>query len=207
MTIPVTRTHVLSLAPNAKPQYLAAFDGADEILSRYGANENALRVAHFMAQVLHETGGLTILRESLNYASADRLMAVWPKRFPTRDAAAPYVHNPEKLANFVYARKELGNVNAGDGWRFIGRGMIQITGRDAYERFGRELGVDLAADPELAVDPRFSLAIAAVEWKASGCNALADADDVKAVTRAINGGYIGLDERRGWLVKTKRVWR
>jgi putative chitinase len=203
--ISITREQIVALAPHAKQQYLDAFAAADNVLANYEANANALRVAHFVAQVLHETGALTILTESLNYSTPERLMAVWPSRFPTKEAALPFVRNSQALAEKVYGGR-MGNVDPGDGFKYIGRGMIQITGRESYERFGRALGIDLAGAPDLAVDSRYSLAIAAEEWRASGCNGFADNDDLRAVTKAINGGYIGLDERRAWLVKTKATW-
>jgi putative chitinase len=203
--IHISKEQVRALAPRAKSVYIDAFAIADEVLGQYGVNENYLRVTHFMAQALHETGGFSILTESLNYSTPERLMAVWPSRFPTKESAAPYVRNAQALANKVYGGR-MGNVAPNDGWKYIGRGMIQMTGRESYERFGVALGIDLTGNPDLAFDPRYSLAIAAYEWLHSGCNAHADADDVKAVTKAINGGYIGLDERRAWLAKTKKVW-
>jgi putative chitinase len=211
--IRVTKEQVATLAPMVKPVYLDAFARADEVFAKYGISENARRVAHFMAQALHETGRFTILTESLRYTHAEQIAKTWPyqeknpkpHQFRNAEEAAPYVRNPEKLANRVYAGR-MGNVNPGDGWKFIGRGIIQMTGRESYERIGRELGVDLAGNPDLALDPRYLLAIAANEWKRSGCNEKADADDLKAVTKAINGGYIGLDERRAELARTKKLW-
>lgn len=204
----ITRAQLLKLAPNAKADYLAAFDLAPTVLPKYGVT-SALRLAHFAAQLLHESGALTILRESLKYTHAGRLMAVWPTRFKTFADAAAYVYNAdtnphadEALANKVYANR-MGNVNPGDGFRYIGRGLLQITGRANYRRYGKLIGVDLEANPDLAVDPRYALEIATVEWRASGCNQLADSDDVKAVTKAINGGFVGLNERREWLRKVK----
>lgn len=202
--IAITRPQLLSLAPHAKDVYLAAFDLAPSVLPRYEIT-TALRVAFFMANVLHETGGLTIVSESLNYSTPERLMMVWPSRFKTLAQAMAYVHNPAKLAEAVYSNR-MGNVHPGDGTRFIGRGLLQLTGRESYRRFGKVVGADLESQPDLAVDARFALAIAAAEWQASNCNIFADKDDITASTRAINGALNGLDERRAWLVKTKRVW-
>ena len=182
-----------------------AFAQADEFLASYGINDNALRVAHFMAQVLHESGGLCIIQESLNY-SAKRMMQVWPKRFPTIESAQPYANNPQLLANNVYGAR-MGNAGPDDGWKYIGRGLLQITGRDSYEKFGQRLGIDLVGQPMLAADPQWSLKIAAEEWCDKGCNALADRDDITTITKRINGGLIGFDERKAWLVKTKLVWK
>src|SRR6478609_3142353 len=97
----VTQKQLLRLAPNARNSYLEAFQDADAILQPFGINDTALRVCHFMAQVLHETGGLTVLRESMNY-SAKRMTVVWPERFPNEKAAAPFAHKPRELANKVY---------------------------------------------------------------------------------------------------------
>lgn len=199
----LTVDRIRALAPTARAQYVVSLmePGA---LSSFGIS-TPLRLAHFMAQILHESGRLTILMESLRYTHAERLMAVWPKRFPTIDSAKPFVNNPEALANFVYMRAELGNVNPGDGWKFIGRGPLQITGRDAYERGGKLLDIPLADNPDLAFDQRYAAKLAAAEWQWSGCNAAADTDDVRLVTRKVNGGQIGINERTALLAEAKKV--
>jgi putative chitinase len=202
--IAITPAQLQQLAPKAIDTYRTAFASADTALVPYGINDTALRLAHFMAQILHESGALTVRTENLNYR-AERLIQVWPSRFPTIDAAKPYEHNPEKLANFVYGGR-MGNVNPGDGWKFIGRGLIQITGRSSYEKFGRLLGVDLANNPDFAFNGDWALKLAAEEWKAGNCNAKADADDIVGVTKIINGGTIGLDDRKAWLAKCKVIW-
>jgi putative chitinase len=202
--IPITTTQLKHLAPNARSNYLEAFAGADAVLASYGINDNRLRLAHFMAQVLHECGGLTVYTEDMNY-SAKRIRQVWPSRFASVAAAKPYQHNPEKLANKVYGGR-MGNTKPGDGFRFIGHGLLQITGRESYEKYGQALGFDLAGNSDLAFSPEWALKIACAEWKASGCNARADADSIRKVTFAINGGYTGLAEREEWLKRTKHVW-
>lgn len=202
--VKITAEQLAGLAPNARQNYKDAFAHADVDLVAYGINKNALRVAHFMAQVLHESGGLSIFIENMNYRAA-RIKQVWSSRFPTVASAEPFAHNPEKLANKVYGGR-MGNDLNGDGFRFIGRGMIQVTGRESYKKFGDLLGVDLTADPDLAFSAQWTLKIAAEEWKEKGCNALADADDLRGITRRINGGFNGLDSRREWLEKTKRIW-
>lgn len=208
----ISQTQLLSLAPHANETYLSAFELSDAILPKYGI-ASLVRLAHALAQFFHETGGLTILSESLNYKTASRIVDVWPYRpsnpqphqFRSTLEAEPYVRNPAKLANRVYGNR-MGNVNPGDGAKFIGRGLLQITGREAYRRYGRAVGVDLEANPELACDARYMLTIACAEWNAIGCNTYADADDLARVTRAINGALTGIEERRAWLAKTKRVW-
>jgi putative chitinase len=202
--ISITTAQLTKLAPNAKPECHAAFDDADAVLAKYAINTTGLRVAHFMAQVLHESGGLCLIEESLKY-SAKGMMNTWPTRFPTLEAAQPFVGNPQALANKVYGGR-MGNTGPDDGWHYIGRGLLQITGRDSYLKFGQRLEIDLLGTPSLASDPLWSLKIAAEEWIEKGCNALADADDVLKITKKINGGTIGLDERKAWLVKTRAVW-
>ena len=205
--VPITAEQLDSLAPRAKAFYRAAFLNGADVLKQYGINDTPLRLAHFMAQVLHESGALTITEESLFYTHAERIRDVWPTRFKTVADAEPYTRNQEKLANFVYGnRTDIGNDQPSDGFRFIGRGLIQITGRDSYTRFGEKLGADLIADPTLAFSEQWCLPLAAEEWTEKGCNAFADADDIRRVTRKINGGTIGLAERTTWLAKTKTVW-
>lgn len=192
---------IRALAPMARAPYLEAFADADSALAASGANASPLRLAHFLAQALQETGGLTVLEENLSYRS-DRILVVWPTRFATPADAAPYARNPRALANKVYGGR-MGNTGPDDGWIYRGRGPFQLTGLEDYVRHGKVLGVDLEAHPELALDPRYCLRLAGAEWLAKGCNAAADADDVVTVTRKINGGLIGLPERKAWLAKTK----
>jgi predicted chitinase len=204
---------VREIAPHARPQYLEAFRNARDALAPYGLLESALRVCHFMAQSLEETGALRLFEENLNYTAA-RLCAVWPKHFKTLADAEPYAHDEEKLGNYIYGTikgTQLGNTEPGDGYRFRGRGLLQITGRDAYTRCGRLLNIDLATSPELAFDPDVSLAVAAAEWAASGhrglsCNQMADRDDIEGITRAVNGGLTGLSERAAFLARAKAIW-
>jgi len=202
--IRLTPEQLQQLAPSALERCRDAFAQADDVLSKYAINENALRLAHFMAQVLHESGGLCIVEESLSY-TAKRMMVIWPKRFPTLEAAQPYAKNTQKLANKVYGGR-MGNTDPDDGWRYSGRGLLQITGRESYARYGGRLGCNLVGEPVLASDPQWSLSIAAEEWTDKGCNPFADKDDINTITKRINGGLIGLDERKKWLVKTKQVW-
>lgn len=208
--VSIPHSLMVKLAPNARSVYLAAFDAADADLVPFGVNATKLRVAHFLAQVCHETDGLSIRVESLNY-SAPRLAVVWPSRFKDPAVAAKYAHNPQALAEHTYGgRMGNGPEGSGDGWKYIGRGMMQITGRESYEKYGAVLGIDLAGQPDLAFSAEWSLKIAAAEWAASGykgrsCNQMADADDVTGITRAINGGLIGIESRKEWLRKTKKL--
>jgi kumamolisin len=207
----VSFAQLQSLAPKMVDAYRQAFSAANvnPILDKYGISKSGLRVCHFFAQALAETGALQTLRENLNY-SASRLMQVWPKRFPTLDLASEYAHDEQKLGDFVYGGR-LGNTTPGDGFKFRGRGLLQITGRSAYSRFGNQLDIPLTSTPDLAFDPAHSLEIAAAEWAVSGhdgryCNQLADADDIVGVTYAINGGQTGIEDRIAWLKRCKAIW-
>jgi putative chitinase len=212
--VPVTDSQILRLAPQSILLYRKAFDNAEPIFSQYGINSCALRVAHFLAQILHESGGFRLSSESLNY-SVDGLLATFGKRITREQARAlgrtsSQAADQQGIAEAVYGgawgKKNLGNLVYGDGWRFRGRGPIQLTGRANYQKFGEALGLDLVASPELAIDPRYVLQIPALYWSQRGCNELADHDDLRAVTKAINGGAIGLAERAAWLKKTKAVF-
>lgn len=212
MSVTISSDDIRHLAPNARSSYREAFSTAQSVFDAFGISENALRVAHFMAQILHESGGLTIQFENLNY-SAGRLAVVWPSRFKPKGPLNPedYAHNPHKLANEVYGRR-MGNTQPDDGYTYRGRGLLQLTGKDSYQRATRILrqtfpgAPDFAADPDQVISSAWCLHVAAAEWAEKGCNAKADQDSVKAVTKAINGGLIGLSQRKDWLTKTKAVW-
>jgi putative chitinase len=161
------------------------------------------RLAHFWAQVSHESGGGATLEENLNY-SAKRMMQVWPSRFHTELEAQPFAHNAKALGIKVYGGR-LGNRAAPstDGYDYRGRGGLQITGQDNYRAIGLICGLDLVAHPELTIAPDGFLMVACAVWKSHGCNPFASADDLRGVTRKINGGLIGLDSRAAWLRKWK----
>ena len=156
--------------------------------------------ASFLGQCGHESNGFTELVENLNY-KAESLCKVWPKRFPTLDAAQPYNRNPEAIANHVYAGR-MGNADedSGDGFRYRGRGLIQLTGRANYKACGEALGVDLEANPEAVETPQFAALSAGWFWSTHGLNNIAS--DIMAVTKKINGGTLGLDDR---VARTERA--
>lgn len=153
-----------------------------------------LRLAHFLAQTAHESALYTALVENLNYGAAG-LLATWPSRFDAA-RAEEYARQPEKIANYVYAER-MGNgpEASGDGWRFRGRGILQVTGRSTYRAVGEFLGVALETEPELLATPRLAALAAGWYWRARGINALCDRDDAVAVTEAVNGGRHGLEQR------------
>jgi putative chitinase len=149
--------------------------------------------ASFLGQCGHESNGFTALVENLNY-KAESLCKVWPKRFPSLDAAQPYNRNPEAIANHVYAgRMGNGDESSGDGFKYRGRGLIQLTGRSNYKACGEALGVDLEENPELVETPQFAALSAGWFWSTHGLNNIAS--DILAVTKKINGGTLGLDDR------------
>jgi putative chitinase len=213
MPVTVTVAQILVLAPSARSSYRDAYQNGQPVLDRSGISVNPLRVAHFMAQVLHESNGLVIQFENLNY-SAERLPKVWPSRFQPTGPLDPsaFAHNAEALANEVYGGR-MGNVATNDGFTYRGRGLLQLTGRDSYAQattmvrgFSPE-APDFVANPDEVISAPWCLAVAAAEWASKGCNALADADNIRAVTRAINGGLIGLAERTEWSKRTKALWQ
>lgn len=183
-------------APDGAAEALAALDPATPALA------TPLRAAHLIGQCAHESLGFTRAVESLRFATPERLMAVWPRRFRTRAEALPFVRAPEALASSVYAgRMGNGDAASGDGWRYRGRGWLQLTGRANYRRFGALLGIGLEAEPELAAEPGVAWRIAAAYLatrRRMGRTALAwaDADNAEMVTRIVNGGLHGLDDRR-----------
>jgi putative chitinase len=213
MPVSVTLEQIAQLAPNARSSYRDAFDAGQATLDQFGISVNPLRVAHFMAQVLHESGGLTIQFENLNY-SAERLPKVWPKRFLPTGTLDPalFAHNPERLANEVYGNR-MGNVAPGDGFLYRGRGLLQLTGKDSYAEATSILRnsipdtPDFTSDPDAVIAARWCLGVAAAEWDSKGCNALADKDSIYSITKAINGGLIGLAERTEWCKRTKFIWK
>jgi putative chitinase len=152
------------------------------------------RQAYFIGQCMHESGGFKQLNENLNY-SAKGLMATWPSRFPDMDTAEKYERNPEKIANKVYSGR-MGNTEDGDGAKYIGRGLIQLTGKENYANCGNAIGVDLVANPDLLSTPKYAALSAGWFWNRKGLNALADADDIDTITKRINGGLIGIADRK-----------
>lgn len=178
-------------------------------MARFGIDSPA-RAAAFLAEVAHESNELRHLVENLNY-SAERLVQVWPRRFPTLDFARQYDRQPERIANYVYANR-LGNGDAasGDGWRFRGRGLLQTTGRDNYRAAGQALALPLEAEPERLETPEVAALAAAQFWRSHGLNELADTSDGPAgdanfetITIRINGGRVGLDARRQYWNRAK----
>jgi len=160
--------------------------------------DSALRLAHFLAQCGHESGGFRLTKENLNY-SAKGLNGIFKKYFPTLESALPYERKPEKIANKVYGgRMGNGPEASGDGAKFCGRGYIQLTGKDNYTAFGKSIGEDVCANPQVVAE-KYALLSAAWFFNKNGLHKMADggASDavVTSITKRVNGGTIGLEDR------------
>lgn len=173
------------------PQWV---DALNETFDRFGISTPNQQAA-FIGQCGHECGNFRILEENLNYRAAT-LMKLWPKRFPTQEVANAYAGNPAKIANMVYANR-MGNRNeaSGDGYRFRGRGCIQLTGHTNYFHAGKAIGEDFVAAPALVATPKYAAMTAGWFWSTHDCNRLAEAADWTGLTKKINGGTIGLQDR------------
>jgi putative chitinase len=170
------------------------------------------RIAGFLSQCAHESGGFERLQENLNY-SADGMSGIWPKRFavlgpdgkpvkkdgknqPNKFALALH-RKPEMIANVVYSsRMGNGPTESGEGWKYRGRGLKQLTGKDNHRACSAGLGVDLVSNPDLLLEPVYAARSAAWFWSTNKCNAFADVEDIEGLTRKINGGLIGIDDRK-----------
>ncbi len=175
------------------------FDAAQDLFPKYQINTNN-RIAGFMAQCAHESTDFTALEENLSY-SAERLLQVFHRYFRSVNPAE-YARNPEKLANYVYMDVNrtktgaLGNTQPGDGWRFRGRGIKQLTGRNNYAAFGKTVGMTAEQAADYVATPKGAFESACWFWSTRKLNAVADADDIVRMTKIINGGDIGLEDRR-----------
>ena len=197
-----TEAHLAQMIKtNAKaaPKWFAAMK---EVLPKYGITTK-LRVAAFIAQCAHESGDFRIMEENLNY-SAKALNAVFGRYFgpaPKRNADE-YARNPEKIANYVYMDEfrskggQMGNVQEGDGYRFRGRGLKQLTGRNNYTNFGKTIGMTAEQAAEYVATEKGAIESACWFWQANNLNSIADTDDVVKMTKKINGGDIGLADRQ-----------
>jgi putative chitinase len=189
------------------PKYKYPEDLAEALTEQFEKYEinTVNRAAGFLAQCGHESAGFTILQENLNY-SADGLNKIFKKYFPTVADATPYARNPEKIANKVYGgRMGNGPESSGDGYKFRGRGAIQLTGRDNYTKFAKSVGLTLeeaVADLE-TLDG--AIESACWFWKTNGLNAICDKDDIVLMTKRINGGTIGLEDRKKHYAEAKHL--
>jgi putative chitinase len=161
------------------------------------------RQAAFIGQCAHESGNFKTLQENLNY-SAEGLMKTWPSRFPTKEIADQYARQPTKIAGKVYNGR-MGNASEEEAAKYLGRGLVQLTGKENYANCGAAIGVDLVGNPNLLTDPKYAALSAGWFWNKKGLNALADAGDFETMTKRINGGLIGLDDRKAKIAKALSV--
>jgi putative chitinase len=191
----ITKEQIKESFPNSKDEIVQALvSSLDSLKSKYEIN-TPLRLAHFLAQCAHESGGFRVVEENLNY-SADGLMKIFPKYFKDKDVSQ-YARKPEKIANVVYAsRMGNGDTASGDGYRYRGRGLIQLTGKSNYTSFAADSGIKTEEAVAYLSTPKGAVESAAWFWRKNGLNKLADTDSVVAVTKKINGGTIGLEDRQ-----------
>lgn len=178
LALSVTRERLMRLAPQGRAAIVAGLASSFDRGAPAAGIVTRLRLCHFLAQAAHESDRFRTLEE---------------------------YGGPAYFARYG-GRRDLGNTQAGDGARYHGRGLFQLTGRANYRRYGAMIGLDLEGSPERAKEPAVSLAIAFAYWRDRGCNAAADADDVVAVTKLINGGRNGLAQRRQLLALAKTIW-
>jgi len=170
-------------------------DALNETCERF-AIDSPFRIAGFLSNTAHESGGFKYVKENLNYSVAS-LMRVWPSRFPTVEVAQRYAMQPEKIANRAYSdRMGNGNEASQDGAKFIGRGLIQLTGKNNYVAYSLACDNEALQHPEIVEQPKYAAESAGWFWDVNKLNTLADAQDVGDMCRRINGGYNGLDDRQ-----------
>ena len=193
----ITRENLLAVTtPAMADKWLDALNATAE---RFEINTPE-RIAGFLSQLAHESGGFTATSENLYYR-AEALSRVWPSRFPL-GVAESYAMQPEKIANRAYCdRMGNGDEASGDGWKYRGRGLIQLTGKDNYAAFTMSCDVDALNNPDLLAEPDLAALSAGWFWSKNNLNSLADAKNVEGMTRRINGGLNGLDDRQAKYAK------
>jgi putative chitinase len=212
MSLIILESDLKKFSKRANPEYVAALLGGMELLREAGILENEQRLSHFMGQVGAETGGFTVIRESLNYMTAKRLREVWPARFRNKSdiELQPLLKNPIKLGDEVYGGR-MGNSHPGDGYTFRGGGFLQTTGRAAVVQYCKACGVPFR--PDVLDDISLSLRFAVEEWTKAKCNDFADQNDLMKVSRAINVGSassnvipVEMKSREEWFAKAWAIW-
>ncbi len=207
MTIELNKEQLQVIIPRAKEEKIDFYlPELNKKLPEFKIDTH-MRVVHFIAQIAHESGSLNYHRENLNF-SAKALRKVFGKYFTSDEMADKFARNPEGIANIVYAnRMGNGGVDSGDGWKYRGGGLIQLTGRDNYVRCGNSTKMNIEVEPELlAKDAEAAVTAACWFWQSNKLNASADVDDIKKITKTINGGYHGLNDRLAYLNRAKEVY-
>lgn len=200
----ISASHLQSIMPMAIKSNIEKYlTPLNQTMHQYKIN-TPLRIAHFIAQLAHESACFRVTTENLNY-SVTALQSVFPSYFPTQEIALQYARKPEQIANRVYANRMLnGDENSGDGWKYRGRGLIQLSGKENYINCDKALQLNLLDSPEqLASVPSAACDSAGWFWEEKKLNQYADEDNIKAITRKINGGDNGLSERKKFLAGAK----
>lgn len=189
-----TEQQLAQLIPG-NPYITEWYNALNMILPDYQIN-TVSRVAAFVAQCAHESGNFRLLKENLNYRAAS-LVKVWPRHFPNMDIANQYAQRPEAIANRAYANR-MGNgpEESGDGWRYAGKGLIQLTGKDNYSRFAESIETPVEEVAEYLQTFEGAVQSACWFWETNNLNQWADAGDILTLTKRINGGVIGLEDRK-----------
>lgn len=210
----ITERLMRQFVPKIGTANAAAWASALNAALSYAGIKTRREVNHWLAQLAHESAGFSDFEEDLSY-SAQRLTAVWPNRFPSLDAAAPFARNPKALANRVYNDRMGNRLGSDDGWYFRGRGPKQLTGRANYTAFQKWLDVhqlkhDVMRNPDLLTTPVVGALSAAWFWKTNGLSDILARNPVEkvaceALTRKINGGLIGIEGRLAWLDKIRKI--
>jgi len=193
----VTLDLLTHMCPKTKASVLEGYlEPLNTVAEYYEMNVNPARLAGFLAQTAHESGGYNFIKENLNY-SAKGLMGTFKKYFPSEDIAKQYERQPERIANRVYAnRMSNGDEASGDGYRFCGRGLIQLTGRANYTKFANDLGMSIEDTVAYLETPNGAVASAGWFWDNNNLNQYCDSGDFVTLTKRINGGTIGLEDRK-----------
>jgi putative chitinase len=193
----VTLELLQKICPKTKASVLEQYvQPLHDVAEYYDMYDNPHRIAGFLAQIAHESGGFNFVKENLNYG-AKGLMTTFKKYFPTEELAKQYERQPEKIANRVYAnRMANGPEESGDGYRFCGRGLIQLTGRANYTKFAEDLGITIEETVAYLETPAGAVSSAGWFWDNNNLNQYCDKDDFVTLTKRINGGTIGLEDRK-----------
>lgn len=199
----ISKSILHAIAPTASNEVVDRYvDPLNKTMARYQIS-TPLRIAHFLSQLAHESGEFRFTAENLNYSAAG-LMATFPSYFNDLKQAANYANKPAEIANIVYGGR-MGNNSPGDGWKYKGRGLIGITGKKNYADLSKDISIDFVAKPQLLEGAEFAALSAGWFWNKYGINVMADNDDLLAVTKRINGGTIGLNSRKQYLLKAKEA--
>jgi len=206
-----TLTALTYVAPHARDNYLQAVRKGGRLFRKHGVT-TGLRMAHFMAQAMTETGGFSVLRENMSY-SVPRMLQIFGVGHHsakiTAAEAPSLAHNEQALAERVYGlgnpkkARDLGNTEPGDGFRYRGNGVLQTTGRGAHRRMGQKCKVDFEGHPELVTAPQHALKPALQEWNDNNLNYFADRNDIRTITLRINGGLNGFPQRKAFFARLR----